>query len=82
MSVERICGPVPVIPLKRMTQIVASRPAPQTQTRVLLGLLGALIPPAACTPLRSWRGLLTPHGGFTAFPLNNVAPFIYRLDAI
>lgn len=43
--------PLPVIPLSRMTQIVASRPAPQTQNRgrrrVRLGLLGALIPPAA-----------------------------------
>lgn len=55
-----------------MTQIVASRPAPQTQTRgrrrVLLGLLGALIPPAASAPVRTCRGLLTPHSGFTAFP--------------
>lgn len=67
-----MCLPVPVIPLKRMTQIVASRPAPQTQSRgrrrVLLGLLGALIPPAASAPVRTCRGLLTPHSGFTAFP--------------
>lgn len=54
-----------------MTQIVASRPAPQTQSRgrrrVLLGLLGALIPPAASAPVRTCRGLLTPHCVFTAF---------------
>lgn len=68
-----------------MTQMVASRPAPQTQTRgrrrVLLGLFGALIPPAAGAPVSTCRGLWL----LTAVsqPSHNpVAPLIYRLDAV
>lgn len=61
--------PLPVIPLSRMTQIVASRPAPQTQNRgrrrLRLGLLGALIPPAASAPVSSGpcRGATPPRSG-------------------
>lgn len=74
--------PLPVIPLNRMTQIVASRPAPQTQNRgrrrVRLGLLFVLIPPAAAgSPVRTSRGL-----GLLSGHTNTVAPSIYRLDAI
>lgn len=65
--------------------MVASRPAPQTQTRgrrrVRLGLLGALIPPAAGAPVSTCRGLWL----LTAVsqPSHNpVAPLIYRLDAV
>lgn len=46
----------PLTSLKLKIQAAASRPTPQTQNRgrrrVCLGLLGALIPPAAGSPLR------------------------------
>lgn len=77
--------PLPVIPLNRMTQIVASRPAPQTQNRgrrrLRLGLLAVLIPPAASAPVSTCRGLLTPHSGCW-LSHNTVASLIYLLDAI
>lgn len=74
--------PLPVMPLSRMTQIVASTPAPQTQNRgrrrVRLGLLGALIPPPASAPVSTCRG---PRSGLS-LSHNTVAPLIYRLNAI
>lgn len=74
--------PLPVMPLSRMTQIDASTPAPQTQNRgrrrVRLGLLGALIPPAASAPVSTCRG---PRSGLS-LSHSTAAPLIYRLNAI
>lgn len=75
-------APLPVIPLNRMTQIVASRPAPQTQNRgrrrVRLGLLGALIPPAASAPVSACPGL---RPCAAAARLHTALLLLYRLDA-
>ena len=84
----------PVTSLKLKIQAAASRPTPQTQNRgrrrVCLGLLGALIPPAAGSPLRRTCRLAAapppPHTALlcvhaesncSAFPL--FSPPIYRL---